>query len=170
MQARFLSGRSGEAGIFTNMAKHGMPHEGPGNPWYWEDMTENPHYPAGETTSFELFSSIYLHEVAHGWFYLLTDYQALDKWLWEHELNPPTETQTNWRRDEEEICWEISRFVCKLLGIEFDEAAIPSCVRCGRILAGSGRPYCEDTGYKDTCRTSAEATEINQRNEGLQKL
>jgi hypothetical protein len=44
-----------------------------------------------------------------------------------------------------------------------------TCERCGNILTGPGRPYCEDTGYKDTCRTADEAAEINRRNQEVAK-
>jgi hypothetical protein len=113
--------------IFLHMAKTGVPYEldwpKGGNPWTWDTITERPHYPADEVMTFEFFASVYLHEVAHGWFYLLTDVELLERLSiagqWE------SQPKTNWRRDEEEICWEVSRFVCKLLDIPFDEEAIP---------------------------------------------
>jgi hypothetical protein len=112
--------------ILTLMVLHGQAHEGPGNPWYWEDfLTGNPRYPASEWVTFEFFASVFLHEVAHGWRYQLLDYELLEKWYAGFEGMPPKETHINWRRGEEEVCWEVSRFVCKLLSVEFDETAIP---------------------------------------------
>ena len=115
---------------FRHIARIGVPHGsdgwgtvGVGNPWYWNPLSEKPYYPADEVLTFELFASIYLHEVAHGWYYLLLDEELLEKLSLSGEWE--SQPKTNWRRDEEEICWEISRFVCNLLEIPFDEEAIP---------------------------------------------
>lgn len=111
--------------ILINMTAQGVPHSGPGNPWHWDALSQAPSYPAEEVLTFELFASIFLHEVAHGWFYLLTDCEALQKWAEASDYKFSRKDETNWRRDEEDICWEISRLVCRILEIEFDEEAIP---------------------------------------------
>jgi hypothetical protein len=108
--------------IFVHIAKHGEPDYMGGNPWWWDNFSENPHYPRSPLIeTLDVFASSYLHEVAHGWLYLLSDYERGEKLLAAtgHYIT------TRGNRDEEELCEEISRLVCEMLDLQFHEHREP---------------------------------------------
>ena len=108
--------------IFVYVAKNGEPESMGANSWYWDNWNWRPHYPVTPLVeSLEIFASIYLHEVAHGWIYLLTDYEKGEKSF----VTIQRFVTTAGDRDDEELCWEISRIVCRLLEIEFEEGVGP---------------------------------------------
>ena len=76
--------------------------------WGWSDERERASYPARvEVPTFEEFATFLLHEVAHGWCYFLKDEPS--------SRNCPT------RVDEEQVCWDVSKLVCEMLGISYQE-------------------------------------------------
>jgi len=104
--------------IFVLIAKHGAsyPFHPNGNSWCWDNLHETPYYPPSpKIESVDEFASSYLHEVAHGWLHVMMDYERGEK-----SFDATGEfITTAGNRDEEELCDEISKFVCGLLGLEF---------------------------------------------------
>lgn len=78
------------------------------NTWVWSSGEERVSYPKDtEVPTFEEFATFMFHEVAHGWCYFLKD-EALIR-------DYPTGV------DEEQICWDVSKLVCEMLGISYQE-------------------------------------------------
>jgi len=76
--------------------------------WGWSDERERASYPYKvDVPTFEEFATFMFHEVAHGWCYFLKD----NPLLW----NYPTGV------DEDQVCWDISKLVCEMLGISYQK-------------------------------------------------
>ena len=76
--------------------------------WRWSNDRERASYPGRvDVPTFKEFATFLLHEVAHGWCYFLKD----NPLLW----NYPTGV------DEEQVCWDVSKLVCEMLGISYQE-------------------------------------------------
>ena len=82
------------------------------NVWIWSYKKETASYPRIDVPLFEEFSTILLHEVAHGWCYFLKA--------------DPSQDYTN-GADEERVCWDVSMLVCKMLGITYHEKSARLC-------------------------------------------
>lgn len=75
--------------------------------WGWSHTRERASYPGKVAVpTFEDFATFLLHEVAHGWCHFLKDDPSL--------CNYPT-------GDEEQVCWDVSKLVCEMLGISYQE-------------------------------------------------
>ena len=84
------------------------------NIWGWSDRQERASYPGGvNVLTFEEFATVMFHEVAHGWCYFLKDKLSL--------LRYPTGV------DEEQVCWDVSKIVCEMLGISYQEELANLC-------------------------------------------
>lgn len=78
------------------------------NIWGWSNKRERASYPDGvEVPTFEEFATFLFHEAAHGWCYFLKNEPS----LWNYPTNV----------DEEQVCWDVSKLVCKMLGISYSE-------------------------------------------------
>lgn len=78
------------------------------NAWGWRSDRERASYPGRvNIPTFEEFATFMLHEVTHGWCYFLKDDPTLKEY--------PTGA------DEEQVCWDVSRLVCDMLGISYQE-------------------------------------------------
>jgi len=76
--------------------------------WGWSHDREQASYPDKvEVPTFEEFATFMCHEATHGWCYFLKD----NPLLW----NYPTGV------DEEQVCWDVSKLVCEMLGISYQE-------------------------------------------------
>lgn len=75
--------------------------------WRFCPSEELAGYPVVAVPSFEEFATFMLHEVTHGWCYF---HKAQP-----YQFHYPTGV------DEEQVCWDVSRLVCKELGISYDE-------------------------------------------------
>lgn len=76
--------------------------------WNWSPDKERVSYPKDtEVPIFEEFATFMFHEVAHGWCYFLKDEASFRDY--------PTGI------DEEQVCWDISKLVCEMLGISYQE-------------------------------------------------
>ncbi len=75
--------------------------------WRWSPDKELASYPGEvEVPSFEEFATFMLHEVAHGWCYFLKRDPVMGRY--------PT-------GDEEQVCWDVSKLVCEMLGISYQK-------------------------------------------------
>jgi hypothetical protein len=84
--------------------------------WGWSSDKEVAKYPKDvEVPTFEEFATFMLHEVSHGWCYFLKE-----KPSWQ---NYPAGA------DEEQVCWDVSRLVCGVLGISYQEASAELCYK-----------------------------------------
>lgn len=82
--------------------------------WQWSSEKEEASYPSEiDIPTFEEFATFMLHEVAHGWCYFLKE----NPLLW----NYPTGA------DEELVCWEVSKLICGMLGISYQEKPAGLC-------------------------------------------
>ncbi|OGN02363.1 MAG: hypothetical protein A2655_01360 [Candidatus Yanofskybacteria bacterium RIFCSPHIGHO2_01_FULL_43_42] len=76
--------------------------------WRWRNDLERASYPGKvRVPTFEEFATFLLHETAHGWCYFLKDEPSLRDY--------PTGV------DEEQVCWDVSKMVCGMLGISYQE-------------------------------------------------
>ena len=77
--------------------------------WMWFPDKEYASYPPDHipVPSYETFATFMLHEVTHGWCYFHKE---------RDQFHYPTGV------DEEQVCWDVSALVSKMLGIEYDEA------------------------------------------------
>lgn len=77
--------------------------------WGWNSDRERASYPGRvEVPTFEEFATFLFHEAAHGWCYFLKDHPS--------RRNYPTGAEGI---DEEQVCWDVSRLVCEMLGISY---------------------------------------------------
>lgn len=83
--------------------------------WQWSSDKELASYPKTDVANFEEFATLMLHEVTHGWCYFLKDDPS--------SRNYPTGI------DEEQVCWDISRLVCEMLAISYQEGLAGLCYR-----------------------------------------
>lgn len=77
------------------------------NKWMFCPSEEVASYPVVTVPTFEEFATFMLHEVTHGWCYFHNDQP--------HSFRYPTGV------DEEQVCWDVSKLVCKELGTSYDE-------------------------------------------------
>ncbi len=76
--------------------------------WGWSNNKERASYLGGVAVpTFEEFATFLFHEATHGWCYFLKDEPSL--------RNYPTGV------DEERVCWDVSKLVCEMLGISYQE-------------------------------------------------
>ena len=76
--------------------------------WGWSNDKERASYPGGvDVPTFEEFATFLFHEAAHGWCHFLKDESSL--------RNYPIGI------DEEQVCWDVSKIVCEMLGISYQE-------------------------------------------------
>lgn len=73
--------------------------------WKWDPQDEVAAYPQVEVATYEEFCTFMLHEITHGWCYLHKE--TPDIWHY------PTGV------DEEQVCWDVSKLMCEVLGIEY---------------------------------------------------
>ena len=74
--------------------------------WGWSNDQERASYPGKvEVPTFEEFATFMCHEAAHGWCHFLKNEPVL--------RNYPTGV------DEEQVCWDVSKLVCEMLGISY---------------------------------------------------
>lgn len=94
-----------------------------GKIWGWNSDKERATYPnKAKVSTFDEFATFMLHEVTHGWCYFLKNDPS--------SLNYPTGV------DEEEVCWDVSKLVCEMLGISYQEELANLCFQqYVRILA-----------------------------------
>lgn len=82
--------------------------------WKWSPGKELVSYPnRAKVPTFQEFATLMLHEVTHGWCYFLKDGSSLRKY--------PTGV------DEEQVCWDVSRLVCEMLGISYQKKLASLC-------------------------------------------
>ena len=89
--------------------------------WGWSNDKERASYPGNaEVPTFEEFATFMFHEAAHGWCYFLKDRPS----LWHY----PTGV------DEEQVCWDVSKIVCGMLGISYQEELAEMSHRFHRLV------------------------------------
>lgn len=82
--------------------------------WRWRPDQEQAAYPGNvEVPTFEEFATFMLHEATHGWCYFLKN--EPDGWLYSTGA------------DEELVCWEVSKLVCEMLNIPYQEEPANLC-------------------------------------------
>lgn len=82
--------------------------------WGWKVDRELASYPnRAKVQTFEEFATFMLHEVTHGWCHFLKDDPSLLKY--------PTGV------DEEQVCWDVSRLVCGMLNISYQDDVAKLC-------------------------------------------
>ena len=84
--------------------------------WGWSNKRELASYPGRvEVPTFDEFATFMLHEVAHGWCYFLKDGSLF--WDYPKGFN------------EERVCYDVSKLVCEMLGISYQEELADLCYR-----------------------------------------
>ena len=79
--------------------------------WGWSHERERASYPGKvEVPTLEEFATFMFHEAAHGWCYFLKDNPF--------QRNYPGGAEDV---DEEQVCWDVSKLACKMLGISYHE-------------------------------------------------
>lgn len=84
--------------------------------WRWSPDKETASYPRRvEVPTFEEFATFMLHEVAHGWCYFLKE-------------GPEVRSYCT-GVDEEQVCWDVSRLMCRMLAVSYQEKPAELCHR-----------------------------------------
>lgn len=84
--------------------------------WKWSPDKEQASYPKkAKVPTFKEFATFMLHETTHGWCYFLKDDSSL--------RNYPTGV------DEDQVCWDVSKLVCEMLGVSYQKKLANLCYR-----------------------------------------
>lgn len=87
-----------------------------GGVWNWSSKKELASYPNKvKVKNFDEFVTFMIHEVTHGWCYFLRNDSSLRSY--------PNGV------DEEQICWDVSKMTCKMLGISYQKKLTNLCYR-----------------------------------------
>jgi len=94
--------------------------------WGWNNYRERASYPGKvEVPTFDEFATFLLHEVAHGWCYFLKDDLSIRDYPTGVDPERSREgsqcASTSYGVDEEQVCWDISKLACEMLGISYQE-------------------------------------------------
>lgn len=73
--------------------------------WGWSRELEAARYPKIKVPTFKEFATFMLHEAAHGWCHFLKE--------------DPSSLNYSTGLDEEQVCWDVSKLICKKLGIRY---------------------------------------------------
>lgn len=91
--------------LFRHITRYAIPGSCAWVRWAWSPDDEIASYSDKGVASLDEFATYMLHEVTHGWCHFL---KGEDK----HEYDGI---------HEEQVCWEVSRLVCEVLGIQFQQ-------------------------------------------------